>query len=158
MPKDKDLGAAAPPPPNTSIFTANYDSLIESAVNLNASSGNSVIITPHHASARIGGIATIRAEAYVIHGDPLQAKPVSTLEPGLPINAERILAWITSVDRLDFVLDTWEVNYRKRVERDGKPGAMAWLCWQLVRTLTESIIQLSPRVAGIVYLLRQLFK
>ena len=76
-------------------------------------------------------------------------------EPEVPIDAERLLAWITQPDHLEFVLDTFEVNYRKRVRRDGEAAAKVWLWWQVSRTLAEFIVQLSPRIAAIVYLLRR---
>ena len=81
----------------------------------------------------------------------------TTEQPEVPIDAERILAWITKPERLEFVLDTFEVNFQKRVLRDGEAAAKAWLWWQVGRTFAEFITQLAPRIAAIVYLLRRIW-
>jgi hypothetical protein len=76
--------------------------------------------------------------------------------PEVPIDAERILAWTTKADRLEFVLDTFEVNFQRRVLRDGELAARQWYRWQVIRTFGESLPQLSPRIAGLIYLLRKI--
>jgi hypothetical protein len=118
-----------------------------------------VDVTVHevaHATATITATLNVTAAADVLHGIATLGITPSAAEAALPINAERMLAWIANPERLDFVLDTWEVNYRKRARRDGEAAAKAWLWWQLTRTLAEGVIQLSPRVAAFVYLLRRI--
>ena len=77
-------------------------------------------------------------------------------QPEVPIDAERLLAWITKPDRLEVVLDIFDVGFRRRVQRDGIASARRWYWWQVIRTLVDSVIQVSPRLAGFIYLLRRI--
>jgi hypothetical protein len=144
-----------------SLFTANYDAMMrqsaENGVNLGSSSAP-IFISYNAASAK-RAIRVLKAYAYVIDGDARQPwlirRPAAD-EPKVPVDAERLLAWITKPDRLEFVLDTFEVNFRRRVLRDGEFAAQQWYRWQVARTLGESVFQLSPRIASFVYLVRRI--
>ena len=143
------------------IFTANYNAVVGRGVenNVNLGSSGAAVFISHNAASAMAGIGTLRAEAYVVQGDALQPPPI--IRPAVdddsdvPIDAERFLAWITKPDRLEFVLDTFAVNFQKRVLRDGVFAARQWYRWQVVRTFGEAIVQLSPRIAAVVYLVRR---
>jgi hypothetical protein len=138
-------------------FSATHDSVVTSDSFL--ASGVSTIHLTAHGTASFSGVGDLTVDASaIVMGNPPQEPPVpaNAGEPDIPIDAERILAWITKPERLEVVLDIWDVNYRKRVLRDGETAARAWLWWQITRTLAESIIQLSPRLAAFIYLLRRI--
>jgi hypothetical protein len=148
-----------------SAFTTNYDALIEktaeNSVNMAHSNGMGILISAQGTVSVGNNGMVIRGYQPTVTGlqefQPIGPLSNTTEQPELPIDAERILAWIKTPDRLEFVLDTFEINYRKRVLRDGETAAKTWLWWQVSRTLAESIFQISPRIAAIVYLLRRIW-
>ena len=130
------------------------------SVNMAYSNGMGILISGHGAVTVGDGVLVIRGYPPTVTGlqefQPIGPLSLTVEEPEVPIDAERILAWITKPDRLEFVLDTFEVNFRRRVLRDGELAARQWYRWQVIRTFGESLLQHSPRIAGFIYLLRKI--
>ena len=91
-----------------------------------------------------------------INAAPTPNQPAATAEPKVPLGFERLLAWIATPDRLEFILHTLDENFQKRIQRDGEWAARNWYRWQVIRTFGNSLLQLAPRLAGLIYVLRKI--